>query len=428
VFFVMPLAARVQTPGSIAIVGGQLIDGHGGPPLHRSVVIIEGSRIKAVGREGEIPIPAGAKVIDAHAMTVMPGLVDMHVHLVLLGGGVPYLQWLWGSEWKGPNRTLEVMKISARQLLMHGVTTVRDLGGDTKLSVDFRDAINAGKEVGPRLFVTGAFISRACNFAAQPAFCTQVKSPAEAAAAASQRIAAGVDWVKAWGLQPADIRALAEATHQAGKNVAAHWVGSLLQDYGLIPGDTLEHWQALTPTVLEKIAQAGVWVVPTLMTVGAYRLTEQFPERLDDPEVKKDVPADLYKMMYDYSVNFQRLNYFATAHSRLKLAPDATRQMVNSSFSGRLLVGTDAGTALNFNVDTTREEAKLFVKWGGMTPLEAISAATRLPAQALGKGDEFGAVDPGKYADIIVVNGNPLEDMGVLKNVVHVFKEGVQYK
>lgn len=92
------------------------------------------------------------------------------------------------------------------------------------------------------------------------------------------------------------------------------------------------------------------------------------------------------------------------------------------------MVGTDAGTALNFNVSTTRDEVKLFVKWGGMAPLEAISAATRLPAQVLGKGDELGAIDPGKYADIIVVDGNPLEDMGILKNVVHVFKEGVQYK
>jgi imidazolonepropionase-like amidohydrolase len=424
----VPARAQAQTPGTVAIVGGQLIDGHGGPPLHRSVVIIEGSKIKTVGVEGQTAIPAAAKIIDAHGKTVMPGLIDMHVHLVLLGGGVPYPQWQWGPEWKGPNRTLEIMKISAHQLLMHGVTTVRDVGGDTKLSVDFRDAINAGKDVGPRLFVTGAFISRACNYAAQPAFCTQITSPEEAAAAAKQRLAAGVDWVKAWGMQPADIKALAEVTHQAGKRVSLHWVGALMQDYGLIPGDSLEHWQALTPSVIEKIAQSGVWVVPTMMTVGAYKLTEEFPERLDDPEFKKEVPADLYKMMYDYSVNFQRLNYFATAHSRLNLAPDTMRQMVNSSFAGRLLVGTDAGTALNFNSDTTREEAKLFVKWGGMTPLEAISAATRLPAQALGRGDDFGAVDPGKYADIIVVDGNPLEDMALLKNVVHVFKEGVQYK
>ena len=112
----------------------------------------------------------------------------------------------------------------------------------------------------------------------------------------------------------------------------------------------------------------------------------------------------------------------------LELAPEAMRQMVNSSFSGRLLVGTDAGTALNFNVDTTREEAKLFVKWGGMAPLEAISAATRRSAQALGKGDEFGAVDPGKYADVIVVDGNPLKDITAVRRVVFVMKSGIVYK
>jgi imidazolonepropionase-like amidohydrolase len=102
-------------------------------------------------------------------------------------------------------------------------------------------------------------------------------------------------------------------------------------------------------------------------------------------------------------------------------------QMVNSRFAGRLLVGTDAGTALNFNTNTTRGEMALFTKWG-MSPLDTISAATRLSAQALGKSAEFGTIDPGKFADIIVVDGDPLENMGDLKNVVHVFKEGTQYK
>lgn len=380
-FLMAPLAAPAQTPGTTAIIGGQLIDGHGGPPLHRSVVIIEGTKIKSVGREGMVPIPAGAKVIDAHGMTVMPGLIDMHVHLVILGGGTPYTEWIWGTNWKGGDRTLEVMKIAARELLMNGVTTVRDVGGDTKLSVAFRDDVNAGKEIGPRLFVTGAFISRACGFAARPAFCKQVMSPETAAAAAKQQLAEGVDWIKAWGLQPEDMRAVANAAHQAGKHVAAHWVGADLQDYGFNEGDSLEHWQPITPETIQKIDQLGVWVVPTLIQTWAYELTEQFPERIDDPEVKKDVPPDLWDMMHEASLNFQRLDYFATVRPRLRMIGDTMRQMAKSSFSGRLLVGTDAGTPLNFNVNASRNEMALFVKWG-MPPLDAISAATRLPAQA----------------------------------------------
>jgi imidazolonepropionase-like amidohydrolase len=422
-----PFPAPGQVPGTIAIVGGQLIDGHGGHPVHRSVVVIEANKIKSVGREGMTPIPAGAKIIDAHGMTVMPGLVDMHVHLVILGGGTPYTEWIWGTNWKGGDRTLEVMKISARQLLMNGVTTVRDVGGDTKLSVAFRDAINAGREVGPRLFVTGGFVSRACSFAAQPVFCRQVTSPETAAAAARQQLADGADWIKAWGLQPEDMRAVADVAHRAGKHVAAHWIGSVVQDYGFNEGDSLEHWQPVTPEVIQKIGQLGVWVVPTLIQTWAYELTEQFPERLDDPEAKKDVPADLWNMMYESSLNFQRLDYFGSVHPRLRMIADTMRQMANSTWSGRLLVGTDAGTPLNFNVNATRNEVALFAKWG-MPPLDAISAATRLPAQALGKDKEFGTIDPGKYADVVVVNGNPLEDMADLQNVVHVFKEGVQYK
>jgi len=426
-FSLNPSAALAQAPTAIAIVGGQLVDGHGSPPLHRSVVIIEGSKIKAVGREGEIQIPAGTKVIDAHGMTVMPGLIEMHAHLVLLGEGTPYPQWIWGKNWAGGDRTMEVMRIAAHEFLVNGVTTVRDVGGDTKLSIALRDSINAGKEPGPRLFVTGAFIARDCKYAAQPVFCTQINSPEEAAEAARQRIAAGVDWVKGWGMEPEDMRALCAVTHQAGKHVACHWVPSVVHEYGLNSGDSLEHWQAITPQEEENIAKTGAWVVPTLMQTWGYALSEQFPERLDDQEVKKDAPADLYAMMHDPSLNFQTLEYFGNAHSRLRVIADTMRQMVNSRFSGRLLVGTDAGTALNFNIDTTRREAALFANWG-MTPLEAISAATRLPAQALGKSAEFGTVDPGKYADVIVIDGNPLENMGDLKNVVHVFKEGVQYK
>jgi imidazolonepropionase-like amidohydrolase len=420
-------AQRRAASGSIAIVGGQLIDGHGSTPVHRSVVIIEGSKIKTVGREGEVSIPAGAKVIDAHGMTVMPGLIEMHAHLVLLGEGTPHSEWIWGNHWAGGDRTLEIMRIAAREFLMNGVTTVRDVGGDTKLSVNFRDAIKEGKEVGPRLYVTGAFIARDCSYA-NPTFCTQINSPEEAAAAARERLAAGVDWIKSWiGMQPADIRAVAEVAHQAGKHVAMHWDGPVVQEYGISSGDTLEHFRPLTPQIIDNIAQTGVWIVPTLMQSWVYELTQEFPERVDDPDFKKDYPPDLYAMMHDPSINFQRLDYFAAVNPRLRIEEQTMRQMVNSSFAGRLLVGTDAGTALNFNTNTTRGEMALFTKWG-VSPMDTISAATRLPAQALGKSAEFGTVDPEKYADIIVIDGDPLQNMGDLKNVVHVFKAGVQYK
>ena len=147
--------AQQAGPGKLALVGGRLVDGTEGPPLDNSVVLIEGNRIVAVGREGEVDIPVDARVISTEGMTVLPGLADMHVHLFILGHGI-YSQW--DPAYK--NRMREVMEISARQLLMAGVTMARDLGGPLEQSVEIRDRINRGELVGPRMFVTGPFITR----------------------------------------------------------------------------------------------------------------------------------------------------------------------------------------------------------------------------------------------------------------------------
>lgn len=430
---VLAICAPVLAQGSstVAIVGAQLIDGNGGPPLHRSVVIIEGKKITAVGREGELAIPAGAKVVDAHGMTVMPGLIDMHVHLMILGSGDYYKWFPWLEK---EHKAAEVMRISARELLMAGVTTVRDVCGPTKESVELRDAINSGKEVGSRLFVTGAFVARSC-WMLSDYYCTKIDSPQQAGDVAKERLAAGVDWVKAWaGLQPADTKAIAEVVHAAGKKVVAHGTSEseILGDIAA-PVDSMEHLGngstgTLSPELISKVAESHIWVVPTIMQGWVYKLTEDFPERVDNQQVKKDVPADIYKMTRDSDVDFQRLQYyFPDIQQRIRVIPSSMRTLMQSGIAGRILVGTDAGTPLNWNVNATAAEVELFVEFG-MPPLAAISAATRLPAQALGKGDDFGTVDPGKSADVIVVEGNPLDDMGVLEHVVHVFKEGVQYK
>jgi len=429
--FLFVICAPAFGQNTIAIVGGQLIDGNGGPPLHRSVVIIEGKKITAVGRVGEISIPPGSKIIDVHGMTVMPGLIDMHVHLMILGAG-DYNKWFpWvEKEKKAP----EIMRISARQLLMAGVTTARDVCGPTKESVELRDAINSGKEVGSRLFVTGGFIARSC-WMLSDYYCTKIDSPQAAAEETKKRVAAGVDWVKVWaGIQADDVKAIAQVAHVAGKKVVAHGTSEaeILQDLAA-PVDSMEHVGngasgTLSPQLIAKIAESGVWVVPTIMQGWVYKLTEQFPERLDDQQVKKDLPPDIYKIARDSDENFQRLQYyFPDIQQRIRVIPDSMQTMMKSGMAGHILAGTDAGTPLNWNTRATSDEVNLFVKFG-MAPLAAISAATRLPAQALGKGEEFGTVDPGKLADVIVVDGNPLEDMAVLQNVVHIFKEGVQYK
>ncbi|MFQ5695487.1 MAG: amidohydrolase family protein, partial [Terriglobia bacterium] len=151
----LPGGVRAQEPGRLALVGGRLVDGTEGSPLENAVVLVEDNRITAVGQVGEVEIPADARVISTEGMTVLPGLFDMHVHLFILGHGI-YSRW--DPAYK--NRMDEVMRISARQLLLAGVTSARDLGGPLVQSVAIRDAINRGELIGPRMFVTGPFITR----------------------------------------------------------------------------------------------------------------------------------------------------------------------------------------------------------------------------------------------------------------------------
>ena len=146
-------AQRTAAPSTLAIVGGFLIDGFGGPPLPDSVILIKGDQIVSVGQEGRVSVPAGARVIDANGYTVMPGLIDAHVHLDILGHG-DYPTW----HEKVRANYAEVMERSAAQLLAHGVTTARDAGGELRASAQTRDRIQRGEIPGPRLLISGGWI------------------------------------------------------------------------------------------------------------------------------------------------------------------------------------------------------------------------------------------------------------------------------
>src|SRR5687767_4932503 len=133
-----------------ALVGGTLIDGHGGPPLRNSVIIVRGDRIEAVGQVGRLAVPAGAEVISTEGMSVLPGLWDMHVHL-MINGHADYAHW----DRTYPSLFERVtMPASAKQLLLAGVTSARDLGGPLEASLNVRNAINTGTMTGPTLYVS----------------------------------------------------------------------------------------------------------------------------------------------------------------------------------------------------------------------------------------------------------------------------------
>ena len=155
--FLLACAASAQTPNIKALVGGTLIDGHGGRPLRDSVILIEGERIKQIGQVGQLAVPPGAEVISTEGMSVLPGLWDMHVHL-MINGHADYAHWdrVYPAQFEPV-----IMPASAKQLLLAGVTSARDLGGPLEASINVRNAIRAGKIPGPTLYVSGPFLQHA---------------------------------------------------------------------------------------------------------------------------------------------------------------------------------------------------------------------------------------------------------------------------
>ena len=150
-------ATRPEGAAIKVLVGGTLIDGYNPKPIRNSVIIIEGERIKSVGQVGSAAIPKGVELISTEGMTVLPGLWDMHVHL-MINGHADYDHW---DKTYPPVMETVIMPASAKQLLMAGVTSARDLGGPLKPSLAVRDAINAGKIPGPTVYVSGPFIQHA---------------------------------------------------------------------------------------------------------------------------------------------------------------------------------------------------------------------------------------------------------------------------
>ena len=163
-FLALPLIAGAQPadnpsrPGRLALVGGMLLDGYEVPPLHHATVLIEGDRIVEVGPSSDVSIPSGYRVIDTRGRTMLPGLIDLHAHLMILGHG-DYTRWF--SWLKQDNFSLDrVMEISAKQLLMAGVTSAVDLGAPTPEALRVRDRIANGEIPGPRMWMSGAWVAR----------------------------------------------------------------------------------------------------------------------------------------------------------------------------------------------------------------------------------------------------------------------------
>ncbi|HEY7287671.1 MAG TPA: amidohydrolase family protein, partial [Vicinamibacterales bacterium] len=230
-----PLVSAQQAPTRVAqagrklaLVGGMLLTGYEVPPIHHAAVLVDAGRITAAGPSSEVKIPADATIIDTSGRTMLPGLIETHGHLIVLGHG-SYDTWFpWINSHGGDAMLRRVMEISAKQLLMAGVTTTIDLGAPLKASLEIRDRINKGDVVGTRTFVSGPWIARltgaAVNGAMQVGFGgLSISSSEEAAREVDRLAAAGVNHIKAHaGLTIDDYRMIVTAAHRHQLRVYAH--------------------------------------------------------------------------------------------------------------------------------------------------------------------------------------------------------------
>jgi imidazolonepropionase-like amidohydrolase len=433
-----PTAPHSQSQSNVtALDGGTLLDGFGSKPIRNSVVIIEGERIKAVGQVGTLAIPPGAEVISTEGMTVLPGLWDMHVHL-MINGHSDYAHW---DKTYPPVMETVIMPASAKQLLMAGVTSARDLGAPLKASIAVRDRIRKGEIPGPTLYVSGPFIQHE-PYPGTDYVRWEVKGVEDARAKVRLLAEAGVDVIKLIDqdqMTMEEVQAVVDEAHKRKLPVVAHSHRPEEIRRGLLVGvDCFEHTGLATapeyPAELiamirertAKMSLGPLFWTPTVQGLLNYEYVRDNPEQLDDPSWQAGLPQSIVDDIRASLKNPERLSYYQITPLRRPTLKRKIHQLFESGVV--LLIGTDSGIPMNFHSQTTWRELDAWVNEFGLDPMVAIRAATYWPSVAMKVSDQVGTVSEGKYADIIAVRGDVLRNINLLQNVDIVIKHGRRWK
>jgi imidazolonepropionase-like amidohydrolase len=431
-----PFASNQPNPVK-ALVGGTLIDGYGSKPIQNSVILIEGERIKAVGQVGTLSIPQGAEVISTEGMTVLPGLWDMHVHL-MINGHSDYAHWdkTYPSMFESV-----IMPASAKQLLLAGVTSARDLGGPLRASLAVRDRINRGEILGPTLYVSGPFIQHE-PYPGTELFRWGVKGPDDARAKVRQLAEAGVNCIKLIDqdqMTMEEVQAVVDEAHKHRLTVVAHAHRPEEIRRGLQAGvDCFEHTGlaaapeypadilAMLRERAAKMSLGPLFWTPTVQGLLNYEYVRDNPEQLDDPSWQVGLPESVVADIKNSLKHPERLSYFQATPSRRPTLKRKIQQLVESGV--QLLIGTDSGIPMNFHSQSTWHELDAWVNGFGIDPMTAIRAATYWPSVMMKVDNQVGTISEGKYADIIAVRGDVLRYINLLSRVDIVIKHGTRYK
>ena len=431
------VSSQTRSSSVKALVGGTLIDGYGSKPIRNSVVIIEGERIKAVGQVGTLAVPAGAEVISTEGMTVLPGLWDMHVHL-MINGHSDYAHW---DKTYPPMMETVIMPASAKQLLMAGVTSARDLGAPLQASIAVRDRIRKGEIPGPTLYVSGPFIQHE-PYPGTDYVRWGVKGVDDARAKVRTLADAGVDVIKLIDqdqMTMDEVQAVVDEAHKRKLPVVAHSHRPEEIRRGLQVGvDCFEHTGLATAPeypaeiiamIRERTAKMSLgplfWT-PTVQGLLNYEYVRDNPEQLDDPSWQVGLPQSIIDDIKNSLTKPGQLGYYQITPLR---RPTLARKIAQLNESGVvLLIGTDSGIPMNFHSQTTWRELDAWVNHFGIDPMVAIRAATYWPSVAMKVSDQVGTVTEGKYADIIAVRGDVLRHIALLQDVDIVIKHGHRWK